>query len=939
MSMLSLEISAKTSHRLIKELIITLYASEEISNQLEQRNPSFISISHKLSQQERSFLSYWKKITTNQKDKYTFLQSAPFSYDLLQFIGTVPTKFHVAELGISIENLQASSKPFAPKYLLNIGDPSINFNKNDHSLLFPSIFPYIQHDQKISKIDSPFCMELLEELYEKNTAKLSLNDASFLTNEIRAENNYFTSLISAPKIIKSKEMALIFEFNYQSEKYEIELFIEALVNKKLIRFSLPLEKTQQYLKNNQALTLLSKDNNAVLQIDRDDPIMEKIERTITAGFKNFYTILGEICNNKIITTDKSNLFESFLPKVIKDVHLVKANQNKKLRFLLEETKPNVIIKNSSQTPLFGSTDWLSVDFEFDHHDFKLTLKDLANIIKHGFIEKNDSLIILKESEIDPISKLLDLSKKRTDDQLQIQASFLPWLLSLYPQAVIPNEWSVLKNFITKNTIPEIHLSQFAEDTLRDYQKTGVRRLGLLHEFGFGSVLADEMGLGKTLQILTLLDVYSKNGKTLIVTPSALTLNWKAEIEKFYPKRFKTLIIQGTKEIRNKKIDTIEEYDIIITSYHTLGSDQDRYEKLQFEFLVIDEAQHIKNKNSRRSKSVKSIVARSRIAVSGTPLENNITELWSIFDFIMPDFLGTHKYFQHHFAEPLKNFDTEKRKEILSRLQQMTSPFIIRRTKATTYKELPPKIEQTIISELTTKQKALYLDTLSQVRHNFFNLMETKKFNQSRIDFLSVLTKLRQIALHPGLVYPELLKENSELFSSKITILSELLQEAFDSGHRVLIFSQFVSMLSIIKQELIKKNMEFLYIDGKTDNRVDLCNQFNTGTTPLFLISLKAGGIGLNLTGADTVILFDPWWNPSVENQAIDRAHRIGQNKIVNVYRLMTKGTIEEKIYNLQRKKEFLFDNIMQENPNFETFSSEELLSLLNIDDELFDENK
>ncbi|MGL4394195.1 MAG: DEAD/DEAH box helicase [Brevinema sp.] len=938
MNYFSLEITAKTTNRLIKELLLTLHTSDEISKELHSAQPSFLSFADKLSFSERSFLDYWYKLCANEKNKSSLLVSAPFSSDILQFFGTVPTSFSIPQANIDISSLSLAKKSFSPKYILHIVDSSISFKSKDISFLFPGAFPYAIFGEQIGTIDSPLSRQTLESLFENNHAFLPVQDVSFLMNQIHTENSYFSSLISTPKIVKSETMVPVFEFNYHAQKYELELFVEAEIDKKAVRFALPLEKTQQLLKKNQSLTLMNEKHNAVLLIDENHPVREKLQHIVTTSFRNFYTLLGEIADNKIITSDKSNLFEGFLPKVMDDVLLYKANNKKQLRFFLETKSPSVAIKSTSSTTLFGNMDWLSIDFEFDHHAIKLTLEDLAHIIKHGFIEKDDSLITISDDEIDPIAKLLEISKVRGDHKLEIQAAFLPWLLSMYPNATIPGEWSSLKNFITDNITPEIALSEFAETTLRDYQKNGVKRLGLLHEFGFGSVLADEMGLGKTLQILTLLDIYLKNnGKALIVTPSALTLNWKAEIDKFYPDRFKTLIVKGTREVRSKKIDAINDYDIIITSYNTLSSDKDLYEKLGFDFVIIDEAQQIKNKNAQRSKNVKNINARTRIAVSGTPLENNIADLWSIFDFVMPGFLGTHKHFQKNFEDPLKNFDTDKRKEILTRLKQMTSLFVIRRTKANTYKELPSKIEQTLITELTNKQKTLYLDTLSQVRTNFMNIVETKGFNQSRIDFLSVLTSLRQIALHPGLVYQELLSENSEEFSSKITVLLEILDEAFSSGHRVLIFSQFVSMLSIIKKELQKQDIEYLYIDGKTPNRVELCDTFNNGTTPVFLISLKAGGVGLNLTGADTVILFDPWWNPSVENQAIDRAHRIGQDKVVNVYRLMTKGTIEEKIYNLQRKKEFLFDNIIQENPHFERFSSEELLSLLNIDEELFEE--
>lgn len=884
-----------------------------------------------ISSREIAFLNYWHTLKKDPKKNNSVFFQDPIPMELLSFIGIIPTK-------LFRDNLQENyityiSKPYAPKIAIDIANTSIALSSPELYLFIASTIPLIIYKNSIAPLQLFFSTKTTSELFTHGFAQIPVQESIFLMKEIQKNDSIFKKTFSIPKIIESDHIVPIFEFHYNknTHKYELELFLEVELEKKKQRFPLHLEQMRKMLKTSSSFAINGA-NNTVLFINSDHPILDNVSKIVETSFQNFYSILGEIQDHKIVTDDRNSFFEKFLPEIAETAEIYHVGKKNKLKFILAQEKSNIAINNVSKTPLFGSIDWLSISFEYDYHGVKLSLSELEKIIQQGFLEKDDTLIAISEDQIDPLKKLLNLRKNKHESDVQIQASFLPWILSLYPDAKIPKEWAELKEFIVKGSVPDISFPDKVLHVLRDYQKLGVERLALLHKFGFGIILADEMGLGKTLQVLALLDLYLQSGKVLIVTPSALLLNWMLEINKFYPNRFKVLIVNGFKTQRERKLADMKNYDIIITSYHMLGFDLEYYQQEQFSFCIIDEAQHIKNKKSKRARSVKHINARTKIAVSGTPLENNIAELWSIFDFIMPGFLGTAKQFQHDFEEPLQGFDIEKRKASLTKLHQICTPFIIRRTKDTVYKELPPKIEQTIITELTEKQKTLYLSTLSSVRDHFQSILDENKFNNNRIDFLSALTKLRQITLHPALIYPELEKEDSEIYSSKMTALLELIDEAVSSNHRVLVFSQFVSMLAIIKKELEKREFEYLYIDGKTTDRIELTEQFNNGTVPIFLISLRAGGIGLNLTGADTVILFDPWWNPAVENQAIDRAHRIGQNKTVNIYRLMTKGTIEEKISNLQRKKDFIFDNIMQENNNFGAFSSEELLSLISADE-------
>ncbi|MGL5255308.1 MAG: DEAD/DEAH box helicase [Brevinema sp.] len=914
------------SGHLASSIKIDIQAPQEILDILSRPFPHvrLFAEAPRLPTAEKNALLFVQRLKKESKKELPVL-TPPFDAEFLTHLFNAPTRIFLPD-GTDFM-LSSVNRPYNSKLILSISKFSLNFQSQESSVLFLSYSaPIVLHKRQLLPLQSPLPLSNLDELYRTGSIVLSPEEILFYLQK----QSVFSKFLSAPKLCEPEEIKPIFEFHYQKDRYEIHIFVEATIDNKRRLFPLTLEYARDIFAEKKPL-LLHNAHNMVLHISEDHSLRGRLEDIVGKVFHNFYSILGEVSEHKIITKDRTNLFEGFLPSISDSAEIVSSGKERKtLRFILASESPEISIKGGTTNP--SEIDWLAVNFEYNHQSVRLSLKDLEEILQKGFIEKDGMIISLPEKELNPLEKLLNLSKKRDKgSEIKMQSFFLPWLLAQYPNMKIPSEWKDLEAFIKDGSVPDIPISEDISNTLRDYQKIGIKRLSLLHRFGFGTVLADEMGLGKTLQVLTFLDLHHHEGKILIVTPSALIYNWLAEIEKFYPHRFKTLVINGSKADRSKKMKNMDDYDIIITSYHTLGFDIETYKDKAFRFLIIDEAHHIKNKKAKRSKSVKMINARTRIAVSGTPLENNIGELWSVFDFIMPGFLGSTKDFQEEFEDPLRQFDISKRKDALSRLQMMTSPFIIRRTKTTVYKELPPKIEQSIMTELTEKQKSLYLETLSRVRNHYFDLLAEKSFGQTQIDFLSALTKLRQIALHPALVYPDLVDHESEEISSKISALNELLDEAFDSNHRVLIFSQFVSMLGIIRKELEKQSIPFFYIDGKTASRVDLANEFNKSDVPVFLISLKAGGVGLNLTGADTVILFDPWWNPAVENQAIDRTHRIGQNKTVNVYRLMTKGTIEEKIYNLQQKKSHVFESLMQEDPDFGAFSKDELLSLLSED--------
>lgn len=455
--------------------------------------------------------------------------------------------------------------------------------------------------------------------------------------------------------------------------------------------------------------------------------------------------------------------------------------------------------------------------------------------------------------------------------------------------------------------------------LRSYQEIGLKWFKTLSSYGFGGILADDMGLGKTLQTIAFLlsEKIEKGAEpSIIVAPTSLVYNWESEIKKF-SKSLTTLVISGNKAEREDKIKDAKDYDVIITSYPLIRRDTECYSEIFFRYCILDEAQHIKNAGSQNASSVKSINAKNRFALTGTPIENSLTELWSIFDFIMPTYLLSRTKFAKQFEKPIvKDLDNKA----LDKLGKHIRPFILRRLKKDVLKELPDKIENTLVAELTTDQKKIYLAYLENIKNEINDEIRTNGFARSHIKILAGLTRLRQICCDPSMFI-----ENYKGKSGKLMLLEEVVNDFVDSGHRILIFSQFTTMLKIISEMLEKNNIEYMSLDGSTpmEKRGTMVNDFNNGVGKVFLISLKAGGTGLNLTGADTVIHYDPWWNPAVEEQATDRAHRIGQENVVHVMKLISKGTIEEKILELQERKKKLIDSVIKPGETLVSKLSEE----------------
>lgn len=463
--------------------------------------------------------------------------------------------------------------------------------------------------------------------------------------------------------------------------------------------------------------------------------------------------------------------------------------------------------------------------------------------------------------------------------------------------------------------------------LRSYQETGFRWIKTLCRNGFGGILADDMGLGKTLQVITFLvseileKKERKKKRTLIVTPASLVYNWKSEIERFAP-GLTVCTVTGTAAERRKKIHNLGECEIAVTSYELLKRDLESYREMEFFCEVLDEAQFIKNHATHAARAVREIHSEFRLALTGTPVENRLSELWSIFDYLMPGFLGSYRKFREETELPIIR---ENDKEVMARLQKMIRPFVLRRMKKDVLRDLPEKIERNMFAEMEKEQKQLYQARAQRLAEELSGQSE-QDFRESRIRVLAELTRLRQLCCDPSLIY-----EGYENLSAKTELCMELVKNAVEGGHRILLFSQFTSMLKLLEQRMEKEKISAQFLTGadSKEKRMYLVERFQKGEVSVFGISLKAGGTGLNLTEADMVIHFDPWWNVAAENQATDRAHRIGQKKVVTVYRLIVKETIEEKILKLQEAKKELAEQVLSgEEIKNASFTKEELLELL-----------
>ncbi|MEH6939628.1 SNF2 helicase associated domain-containing protein [Bacillus sp. JJ664] len=609
-----------------------------------------------------------------------------------------------------------------------------------------------------------------------------------------------------------------------------------------------------------------------------------------------------------------------IPKLEKlvQIHATTAVRN---RIFRGNTFPKINVKVKKER-----TNWLEFTFKMDgisENEIREVISALKEKRKYYRL-KNGTLFTLETREFAEIQRFLKEVPSQEEDL--ISGLNLPIVrgLQLIDSEDNPNSFELEKSFhefldqIQNPGIIDIQIPDCVEPILRDYQKHGYKWMKTLANYGFGGILADDMGLGKTLQsisyILSILpEVQNKNLPVLVVCPSSLTYNWLSEFYKFAP-NIKTVILDGKKHDRMKLQEDVSTVDVVITSYPLLRKDIKWFEKQTFHTVFFDEAQNFKNPLTQTARAVKNLQANYRFGLTGTPVENSLEELWSIYHVVFPELF-----------QGLKEYSNLTKKTIARRIR----PFLLRRMKEDVLKELPEKVEMIESEELLPEQKKLYAAYLAKLRQETLkHLDKDKSFGKTRIRILAGITRLRQICCHPALFI-----EGYKGSSAKFEQLMQIIEESKHANRRVLIFSQFTKMLEMIGRELSNNGDEFFYLDGSTssEKRLEMCNRFNDGECDFFLISLKAGGVGLNLTGANTVVLYDLWWNPAVEQQAADRAYRIGQKNDVQVIKLVARGTIEEKMNELQSKKKELVEEIIDSDDNVSsTLTEEDIREILMI---------
>ena len=819
------------------------------------------------------------------------------------------------------------------RFLNNIKSESISFTDDDDVI----------EEVEILKEDLPIKFNIKE---ENNEIKLSSNTELPKPMTYKGDVYLYNTKLYLPTFkqikyyksindILNKESSVSFKNNNKQkvinkvipllEIISDDIHIDEDLNRNIIKEDLKLEvyfdrernKTWAEVKaiyGDISFNILKgpKDDEYVIRNIKEE---EKIEETLNA--LSFYRN-----NNKFIFNGSDEkLFELLSEDLIdlKEKATIFYSDRFKERRIYGATSINATISE-------GSGNYLDFTFNIENvneEEYKKIIEAFKENRKF-FKLKDESFIDFRDEEVRNLFNLVDSLSEDTNiksNEIKVHKSksiFLNECLKDDSLLFIEGK-DIVKHIANKiENLEEIDykVPRELKATLRDYQLTGFKWFKTLSHYEFGGILADEMGLGKTVQTIAFL-LSEKNKKSIIVTPTSLIYNWRSEFEKFAP-TMKIKIVHGNKEDREFSKDEIKDIDVLITTYGTLRNDYNLYEDITFDFCIIDEGQNIKNPLSQSSEVVKELKAKVKFALTGTPIENNLIELWSLFDYILPGYLYSKRKFQEKFIKADKGS---------KELKKLIKPFILRRLKNDVMSELPDKIEKRFLIEMTEEQKKVYKAYVDDVKVK----MKEKDFTTDKITIFSYLTKLRQLTLDPAILI-----EGYTGGSGKIDVTVELVEKFIKEKHKILLFSQFTSVLDSIKKVLEAEGIEYFYLDGatKASERVQLVNEFNASDkVKIFLISLKAGGTGLNLTSADVVIHFDPWWNPAIEDQATDRAHRFGQKNVVEVIKLIAKGSIEEKIIKLQESKKEIINEIMSGNYTnggfLSSLSADEIKELFN----------
>ena len=872
-------------------------------------------------------------------------------FDVSLFVG-IDNKYPIVNIHEFIISINKSREYYIGKGLIYNTD-KYYFSKEDEEVL-EYIYEYvlISKDNRI-RIHKEILRRFLK-MFSKKKIKFNYNYQAYIS-EIKCEDlpiSVTLKVIREDYVLTTKKVFPI-PLNDKMDVFffDRKIYIPSVAQINVYRLFYNILKEDNKITFYKDIhiddlnNLISHINVMSKNLSIDDVIIDKLADNTKVDFQfekredNFYCNVTLINNEKKLSYDEVINSRNSIIKNSKKIRLIESELNKnrffykngtfvfygndddyyiflkeKFKYLNELGKIRISKDSNKYFKLYkGNISEVNLN-EDEDNNFKVSFKldginnrELSNVLnacknKKRYIKLKDNVFIdLEDEELKEFIRMiesLNINVTEGKDEYKIELNKIYYLNNKIDNKQINIIYGKEKLEKSLKRLNELNENDFEIPSdlngyLREYQVNGYNWFKSLSYLGLGGILADEMGLGKTIQTITFL-LSEKNTHSLIVTPTSLIYNWKQEFEKFAPS-LRIGIIYGNKNGRMEVLNNIYDYDIVLTTYGMIKNDVLEYENIKFDFLILDEGQNINNPESQNAKSIKKINSKSRFVLTGTPMENNLIELWALFDFIMPGYFCDLQEFSSKFIKQEENY--------IEDLKLLISPYILRRIKNDVIKEIPAKIETKFLVEMTESQKKLYRAFIKEIQSNIKN----HKINKNNITIFSYLTKLRQICLDPAVII-----DGYSGGSGKINIAKELILENIKE-HKILLFSQFTSVLSRISYELELQNIKYSYLDGNisSKNRVNIVDEFNDNEDiRVFLISLKAGGTGLNLTSADIVIHFDPWWNLSVEDQATDRAHRIGQKHVVEVIKLIAKDTIEEKILLLQDDKKELINDVI-----------------------------